>query len=82
MMFGGCANNFDFVADFEYQNNYLSFDTSSNNFNQITNVIVAEEDSQKILYSVEGNFEATYTKPDNTTTKITGKYKTQIEVLK
>jgi len=77
-----CYDNFNFIAEFEFEGNYLELDSSINNYNKIKSVDVFDESSQIITYSVEGNFEATYKKIDNTTIKVTGSYRTQIEVLK
>ena len=77
-----CYSNFDVIVDCFLDDGYLNLDSGKTQTSNITNVSKVEETSQMITYAVEGNFTAHFERANDSSVKVTGKYRGPIFVLK
>ncbi|GGK21075.1 hypothetical protein GCM10007962_14000 [Yeosuana aromativorans] len=78
-----CLENFDFCINFLQNDETLSLDKSKNNFSNITAITYVKDLGEFYsVYAISGNFNLTFLDSNQQEIKVTGEYKTPIQVLK
>ncbi len=77
-----CHFDLDFIIDFYYEPyGNMEIDYSSNNFNNISSIILLDEDNQERRYAITGNFEVTFTDGNGNSVPMSGSYRSELFVL-
>lgn len=79
-----CYGNFELMLDLELGDDLFIVDSSADNSNNITSITMVSEDSQEVIYSVEGTYDAHFYDEfdESSTLRVTGSYRTPLHVLK
>ena len=77
-----CHEDLDFIVDFFYEPfGDMEIDSSANNFNTISSIILLDENNQEKRYAISGSFGITFTDGNGTNIPMIGDYRAEILVL-